>query len=383
MNHSKLNIRLFKPSLGPEELSAVNEAFNRSWIGLGPKVNEFEEAWKNFIGCQSAVAVNSATAALHLSLRLFNFPKGKKVLVPTMTFSATASAVLYNDLIPVFVDSDYSTLGISLEDLDRKYDKDCVAVVPVHYCGHPVPMEKLIPWAKERNLIVIEDCAHTSGSIYKSKPLGTWGDIGCYSFEEKKLMTTGDGGMMVTNQPHLFKDVKAMRWVGIDKDNWKTAQAYTEMNKDAYHWFYELKVLGWKYNMNDLAASIGLAQLKKLPMMNKRRSEIVRMYLNGLSELSAIKPLLPYEPENYVYQMFGIRTEFREELILYLKSNGIATGCHYTPLTMQPLFRPYANHCPIAESEYKKIITLPLHADLTNEEVDYIIYYLKNFNNAH
>ena len=300
-----------------------------------------------------------------------------------MSFSATASAVLYNDLIPVFVDSDYSTLGISLEDLERKYDKDCVAVIPVHYCGHPVPMEKLIPWAKERNLIVIEDCAHTSGSIYKGRPLGTWGDIGCYSFEEKKLMTTGDGGMMVTNQPGLFKNVKAMRWVGIDKDNWKTAQAYTEMNKDAYHWFYELKVLGWKYNMNDLAASIGLAQLKKLPMMNKRRSEIIRMYLNGLSELSAIKPLLPYEPENYVYQMFGIRTEFKEELILYLKSNGIATGCHYTPLTMQPLFKPYAKGCPMAESEYKKIITLPLHADLTNEEVDYIIYHLKKFNNEH
>lgn len=374
-----MNIRLFKPSLGKEELNAINDAFERSWVGLGPKVNEFEEAWKNFIGCQSAVAVNSATAALHLSLRIFNFPKSKKVLVPTMTFSATASAVLYNDLIPVFVDSDYSTLGISLEDLDRKYDKDCVAVIPVHYCGHPVPMEKLIPWAKERNLIVIEDCAHTSGSMYNGKPLGTWGDIGCFSFEEKKLMTTGDGGMMVTNQPLLFKDVKAMRWVGIDKDNWKSAQAYTELNKDAYHWFYELKVLGWKYNMNDLAASIGLAQLKKLPMMNKRRSEIIRMYLNGLTDLSTILPLLPYEPEKYVYQMFGIRTKFKEELILYLKSHGIATGCHYTPLTMQPLFKQFASPCPIAEAEYQKIITLPLHADLTNEEVNYIISHLKKF----
>lgn len=375
-----MKIRLFKPSLGEEELNAVKDAFERSWVGLGPKVNELEEAWAKHVGCKIAIALNSATAALHLALRVFGFPKGKKVLVPSLTFSSTASAILYNDLIPVFVDSDPATLGISLEDLNKKYDKECVAVMPVHYCGHPVPMEKLIPWARERNLRVIEDCAHTSGPIYKGKALGTWGDIGCFSFEEKKLMTTGDGGMMVTNQPELFKDAKAMRWVGIDKDNWKTAQAYVDVNRDAMHWFYELNILGYKYNMNDLAASIGLAQLKKLPAMNKRRSEIISKYMNGIKDLETIKPLLPYDPEMYVYQMFGIRAEKKDELILYLKSKGIATGCHYTPLSMQPLFKPYAKDCPIAEREYYKMITLPLHADLTNEEVDYIIEQLKRFN---
>lgn len=368
-----MNIRLFKPSLGEKELESVKEAFERSWVGLGPKVNEFENKWAAFVGAKLAVGVNSATAALHLALRVFKFPKGKKVLVPAMTFSATASAVLYNDLIPVFVDSDYNTLGMSLDDLDKKYDKDCVAVIPVHYAGHPVPMEQLVPWARERGLKIIEDCAHTSGSLYKGKNLGTWGDIGCFSFEEKKLMTTGDGGMMVTNQPELFKNVKAMRWVGIDKDNWKSAQSYTDVNKDAYHWFYEINELGWKYNMNDLAASIGLVQLERLPEMNKRRSEIIRKYLDGIKNLGSIKPLLPFEPEKYVYQMFGIRTEYKEDVILYLKSKGIATGCHYTPLTMQPLFKPYAIPCPVAEREYYKMVTLPLHADLKNDEVNYII----------
>jgi perosamine synthetase len=266
-----------------------------------------------------------------------------------------------------------------LEDLDKKYDKDCVAVIPVHYAGHPVPMEKLVPWARERNLKIIEDCAHTTGSIYFGKNLGTWGDIGCYSFEEKKLMTTGDGGMMVTNDPELFKNVKAMRWVGIDKDNWKTASTYTDINKDAYHWFYEINELGWKYNMNDLAASIGLAQLERLDEMNNRRSEIIRKYLGGIEGLNNINPLLPYEPGKYVYQMFGVRSEHKEELIVYLKSKGIATGCHYTPLTLQPLFKPFASSCPIAETEYNRIITLPLHADLTNEEMDYIINYLNVF----
>jgi len=194
-----MNTRLFKPSLGEEELQAIREAFERSWVGLGPKVNEFEAEWEKFTGAQVAIGLNSATAALHLALACFGFPEGKKVLVPSLTFSATASAILYNRLIPVFVDSDPVTLGISLEDLNKKYDKDCVAVMPVHYAGHPVPMEKLVLWANERNLKIIEDCAHTAGGIYNGKMLGTWGDIGCYSFEEKKLMTTGDGGIMVTN----------------------------------------------------------------------------------------------------------------------------------------------------------------------------------------
>ena len=302
------------------------------------------------------------------------------MLVPSLTFASTACAVLYNRLIPVFVDSDPITLGMDLDDMKRKFDEDCVAVMPVHFAGHPVPMDELMPWAKEKGLKVIEDCAHTTGSLYKGKRLGTWGDIGCYSFEEKKLMTTGDGGMMVSNNPDLLKDIKAYRWVGIDKDNWKTAKSYTRANKDAMHWFYEINLLGYKYNMNDLAASIGLAQLKKLPNMNARRSEIIRMYLNGIKGVIGVKPLVPYNVDNYVYQMFGIRSEKRDELMIFLKSKGIATGCHYTPLTSQPLFKPYAKDCEFIESEANKFITLPLHADLTDDEVNYVIKHLQEFN---
>ena len=373
-----MNIRLFKPSLGEEELQNVKDAFDRSWVGLGPNVNEFEKLWGDFIGCKIAIGLNSATAALHLAITAFGFSEGKKVLVPALTFASTATAILYNRLIPVFVDSDPATLGISLEDLDRKYDEDCVAVMPVHYAGHPVPMDKLMPWARDKGLKVIEDCAHTAGAKYKGKTLGTWGDIGCFSFEEKKLITTGDGGMICSNDPELLKDIKAYRWVGIDKDNWKTAQSYIDANHDAMHWFYEITLLGYKYNMNDLAASIGLAQLKKLPAMNKRRSEIIRRYLDGIEGLKSIKPLLPFEPEKYVYQMFGIRAKKRDDLMIYLKSKGIATGCHYTPLSMQPLFKPYTSECDFIEKEHFKFITLPLHADLTDEEVDYVIDALSN-----
>ena len=375
-----MNIRLFKPSVGKEELENINRAFERSWIGLGPNVNQFEKEWADFVEVNQAIGLNSATAALHIALMAFDFPKGKKILVPSLTFASTACAVLYNGLIPVFVDADPITLGMDLDDMMKKYDEDCVAVIPVHYAGHPIPMEKLMPWARENNLKVIEDCAHTSGAKYKGKRLGTWGDLGCYSFEEKKLMTTGDGGMIVSNNTELLKDVKAFRWVGIDKDNWKTAQEYTNTNKDAMHWFYEINQLGYKYNMNDLSAAIGLAQLKKLPQMNARRSQIIRMYLEGIKGIKGLEPLLPFEPEKYVYQMFGIRADKRDELMIFLKSKGIATGCHYTPLSIQPLFKPYAKECNFIEKEAEKFITLPLHSDLTDHEVEYIIKHLKEFN---
>ena len=307
-------------------------------------------------------------------MQLLILKKAKKVLVPSLTFSSTASAVLYNDLIPVFVDSDPETLGIDIKDL-KKYDNNCVAVMPVHFAGHPVKMEELVPWARSKNLKIIEDCAHTSGSLYKGKNLGTWGDIGCFSFEEKKLMTTGDGGMIVTNQPSLFKNMKAMRWVGIDKDNWKTAKSYTEIDSDAMHWYYELNTLGYKYNMNDLAASIGLVQLEKLDKMNEKRSSIINYYIKNINN-DLIIPLLPYNSEKYSYWLFGIRVEKKNESIVYLKSKGIATGCHYTPLTMQPLFKKFASPCPVSENEYLRMITLPLHADLSIQEVDYIIDHL-------
>jgi len=186
-------------------------------------------------------------------------------------------------------------------------------------------------------------------------------------------MTTGDGGMICSNDFELLNDVRAMRWVGIDKDNWKTAQEYTKANKDAMHWFYELNILGYKYNMNDLAASIGLVQLMKLPEMNKRRSQIISNYIDGLNNVDNVDLLIPYKPNKYIYHVFGIRVDTKDEIIIHLKGKGIATGCHYTPLHMQPLFKPYKSNCPVAEREYFRFMTLPYHVDLTDEEIDYVL----------
>ena len=194
----------------------------------------------------------------------------------------------------------------------------------------------------------------------QNKKLGRWGDIGCFSFEEKKCMTTGDGGMICSDDKELIEPLKAYRWVGIDKDTWRRAKNYTNKRQlDAMHWYYEIAVLGYKYNMNDLAAAIGLAQLKKLDWMNRQRGRCIKRYLNGIRNLKYIKPIMPFEPDKYVYWIFGVRCERRDDLIIYLKSKGIATGVHYMPLSLHPLFKRYKNRCPIADKAWKEFVSLP------------------------
>jgi perosamine synthetase len=364
--------------VGEEELANIKGVFERAWLGLGPLVSQFEKDWSQYIGAEDSLGVNSGTAALHLALTAFGFPVGKKVLVPAITFISTATAALYNRLEPVFVDVDPVTLGVSLDDLERKITPDCVAVIPVHMGGHPVPMDKIMEIAGRHNLAVIEDCAHCAGGFYKGKRLGLWGDIGCFSFEEKKCMTTGDGGMISSSQPDLVEPLRAYRWVGIDKDTWKRSAGYTSPEVvDARHWYYEVGVLGYKYNMNDLMAAIGLAQLKKLDWMNARRRDIIGRYLEGIKDCRRIQPIMPYCLKDSAYWLFGVRCEKRDDLIIYLKRKGIATGVHFMPLPMHPLFKNYDVEIPVAQRVWQTIVTLPLFPDLTDMEVDYVVEALR------
>lgn len=377
---NKKNIRLFKPSVGQEELDNLKKVFERQWLGLGPAVAEFENKWSEYIGIRMSLGVNSATAALHLALTAFQFPEGKKVLIPAITFVSTASVILHNRLEPVFVDVDHETASMDLEDLQRKIDPDCVAIIPVHLGGYPVEMDKLMKIAKANNLKVIEDCAHCAGGEFKGKKLGTWGDIGCFSFEEKKCMTTGDGGMICSDNIELIEPLKAYRWVGIDKGTWRRAQEYNQSKEeDPRHWHYEISVLGYKYNMNDIAAAIGLAQLEKLDKMNARRRSIIKRYLNGIDGLKSIRPIFPYDAESGVYWFFGIRSDKRDDLIVFLTKKGISTGVHFYPLQLHPLFKAYNRGCDTAKTIWKTFVTLPSHVDLTRDEIDYIIRSLREF----
>ena len=375
-----MEVRLFKPSIGQEEINNITEVFGNAWIGLGPKVSEFETEWTKYIDSATSVAVNSGTAALHLALSAFRFKPGSKVLVTGLTFVASATCILYNRLEPVFVDVDRETLSMSLTDMERKVTEDCVAIMVVHFAGHPAPMDKIMDFARTHKLKVIEDCAHCAGGEYLGKKLGTWSDIGCFSFEEKKAMTTGDGGMIVSNDPDLIEPLRASRWVGIDRDTWKRAAGYTKKGSDdPLHWYYEVAILGYKYNMNDLAASIGLAQLKKLDQMNRKKENLISGYLDGIAKLDNVQPLLPYRLQNSSYWIFGIRCPDRDKLILHLKRDGIATGVHYMPLQEHPLFSNYGCDTPVIDEIWRSILTLPLFADMTMIELNYVIESLRRF----
>ncbi len=192
-------------------------------------------------------------------------------------------------------------------------------------------------------------------------------------------MTTGDGGMLSSRDAELTEPLRAHRWIGIDKDTWKRNASYTGTALDARHWHYEVAVLGYKYNMNDLTAAIGLVQLKKLDRMNARRREIVRRYLDGLEGCGGVAPLLPYDLANSAYWIFGLRCRRRDQLIAHLKSRHVATGVHYMPIPMHPLFHKYPAHYPVARELWQSFVTLPLHADLTNAEVDYVVDATRSF----
>ena len=334
----KKSIRLFKPSFGNEEINAIKKIFKRSWIGYGPEVKKFENLWSKYIGIKHSVGVTSCSAALHIALASKKFKKKKKVLVPAMTFTATAAAALYCGLEPVFVDINENDLNINFEDLKRKYSKDCVAVIPVHVGGHPCEMEKIVPWAKKKRLLIIEDCAHTAGGIYKGKMLGTWGDISCFSFEEKKMLTTGDGGMICTNNKNLAKRFKNLSFHGWNKDPWsRHKKGLSKKNLKEKHWYYQIKDLGFKYNMNDLMAAIGQAQLKKLNMFNYKRNIRIKKYLEGIKNCKNIKPYFNKYQKGIAYWMFAVRSNRRDQLISFLKEKGISTSVYWIPVPLLSL----------------------------------------------
>jgi perosamine synthetase len=373
-------IRLFKPSVGVEELNNIKNVFKKSWLGYGPLVKNFEEKFAKFVGTKYAVGVNSGTAALHLSILSHNFKKGKKILVPAITFSATAAAVLYCGLKPKFVDINPNNLTLDFEDLKRKYSKDCVAIICVHMGGHPCQMEKILPWAKKNKLLVIEDCAETCGAIYKGRKLGTWSDISCFSFEEKKIITTGDGGMICLNNKDKFKKLKSLSFHGWDVDPWQRHKAsFGKKNYFTKHWNYDIKNLGYKYNMNDLMAAIGIAQLKKINILNKKRSKILKKYLIGIKDCKNIKPVYPYVLKNSSYWLFSIKTKYRDELINFMKLKNISTAVHFVPLPLNKIYKKYNKNLKNAMKVWKDIVSLPFFPDLENKKINYIINCLNQF----
>jgi perosamine synthetase len=365
-------LSVFKPCFGDEELKALEEPFRSGWIGLGPKTAEFEARFAEFCGVSHAVGVNSATAALDLAMRLLGVNHGDEVIVPTITFVSTAHVVAYNLATPIFVDVDPNTLAMDFADLERKLSRRTKAIIPVHYGGRMVDMDRLQAIAGD--IPIVEDCAHAAGGYYKGRHAGSFGRFGCFSFHAVKNLAMGDGGALVTNDDASVRRAKRLRWLGIDKDTWERS----ELDR-SYWWEYFVDEIGLKCHMNDIQGAIGLVQLGKLPAMNRRRVEIKNLYLDGLRDLPQVQ-CPPDDDKVYqsAWHIFSVQAEKRDDLSVYLRDQGIATGVHYKPIH---LYRCYGNATvlPNAEAVFPRLLTLPMYPDLQNEDVHRVIDTIRRF----
>lgn len=380
-------VPLFRPSLGEEELEALRPVFASGWIGLGPRTQQFEEEIARYLGVRYAVGLNSATAALHLALATLGVGEGDEILLPSLTFVSTAHAVRYTGATPVFVDVDGETLNIDPRDLDRKATPRSKAVIAVHYGGDPCDMGAVLEVARRRGLLVVEDAAHAMGTEVdaRGRKAGSLGDAGCFSFHAVKNLATGDGGMLVTDREDVWRRARRLRWMGIDKDTWDRTEDAEEKARSGvrryagYHWYYEVAELGFKCHMNDITAAIGLSQLAKLDAANERRRAIRSRYDLAFAGLPGLRTPVP-QPFPSASHNYVVRLDRRDDLNVFLRDRRIASGVHYLPVHLQPYYRDrYSADVPVTEEVWKRLLTLPMYPDLSEEDLLRVVAAVREF----
>lgn len=377
-----MNIPLTKPNVGKEEVLALKKVFKSGWITAGPRAEEFEEKFRKYVDSKYAVAVSSCTAALHVSLVGLGIKKGDDVLLPSLAFVGIPHVVLYTGAKPVFVDVIEDTLCIDPNDIERKITSKTKAIIVVHFAGHAAPMDEIYKIANKHRLFVVEDAAHAAGALYKSKRIGSLEGTSatCFSFHALKNMTTGDGGMITTNNKSFARHLRKLCWMGISKNTWDRFGKKYDKARKSPDWYYEVKEIGFKYYMNDIAAAIGIEQLKKLKRFNARRRAIAKSYDRELKKIGWVS--VPSE-KNYaksVYYDYIIRTPYRDRLHDYLKKCGITTSVHVMPSHLHPYYKKlFRTKLPITDKVWKEVLCLPLYPSMTKKEFHYIITSLKKF----
>lgn len=367
-------IPVFRPSITEEEINAVANVMRSGWLGLGPVTGEFEDALAKAMDVPYMVALNSGTAALHLALMLLNLEPDDEVIVPTITFVSTAHVVEYCGGKVVFADVEDDTLCLNMDDVRRKITSKTKAVIPVHYGGHPCEMSELQEITANRGITIIEDAAHACGAKYQNQKIGSISPLTCFSFHAVKNLTCGEGGAVSTHNPTWARKLKETRWLGISKDTYSRSA-----RERVYAWQYWVNELGYKYHMHDISAAIGLVQLKRLSENNQKRRAIVEKYNKVFSAHSWIETPAEHDNVESSWHIYHIKVPERDRLVAHLKRHHIAPGVHYYPIHMHPYYAGLNAQCPIAEEIWKRIISLPMFPDMTDEQVERVTHAVLTF----
>jgi dTDP-4-amino-4,6-dideoxygalactose transaminase len=366
------------PDIDDAEIDAVVACLRSGWVTTGPTTRQFEQDFNAYLGGGlEVISVNSATAGLHLALESLGIGPGDEVIVPTLTFTATAEVVRYLGATPVFVDVLPDTLNMSPAAVEAAITPRTRAIMPVHYAGLACDMGALLGLARRHGLRVVEDAAHAFPTRHDGRLVGTLdSDVTVFSFYANKTMTTGEGGMVVTRDPELARRVRLMRIHGISQD------AFNRYVSRTPAWYYEVVAAGFKYNLTDIASAIGIQQLRKIDRFAQRREHLARRYHEGLAGLPLRLPALPEQGCTHAWHLYVVRLEpearlGRDGLIQALSQRGIGTSVHFIPLHRQPYWRDAYDlspaRFPVAEDSFERMVTLPLYTKMSDADQDRVI----------
>ena len=373
-----------------DDIQAVTEVLRSDWLTTGPKVAEFEQAVADYVEAKYAVAVNSGTAALHAAMYAIDIKPGNEVIVPPMTFAATANCVIYQGGTPVFADVDPGTLLLDPVKVEEKITEKTRAIIGVDYAGQPCDWDRLREIADKHELRLVADGCHALGAEYKGRKVGTLADMTIFSFHPVKHITTGEGGMITTDGPELAGRMRLFSTHGITRDPKCFSSPVSGLRSPVSDssWFYEMVDLGYNYRITDFQCALGISQLKKLPGFLERRRTIAKRYDEAFASMPEITPLAVHQNVLHAYHLYVVKIDFkilggdRATFFTNLREKGIAINVHYIPVHLQPFYRRKYHTgfglCPNAEAAYEQIISLPMFPRMTDEDVERVIAEVKN-----
>ena len=359
-----------------KDFRAVNDALHSDWLTTGPKIDEFERSICDYCGCQNAVAVNSGTSALDIAIQSLELPKGTEVITTPFTFAATSNALLYNCLVPVYADISKDTRNIDSKDIRKKITNKTEAILFVDYAGQPCDITELREICCEYDLFMIEDACHALGAAYQGKKTGPLADMTIFSFHPVKLITTGEGGMVTTNDSSRADTLRLLRSHGIDK----TAHHLSETGAS---WAYDMVALGRNYRMTDLQAALGVSQVKKIDIFVQKRTKLSQLYHELLQDIPQIELPVTLENVTHAWHLYTILLKGvkRDAVYSYLKSQNIGVNLHYIPTYHFSYYQKYHPQnfslFPVTEDVFNNILTLPLYPGLREEDIQFIVETLK------